>query len=66
MPNNKASDWDIPINILNHSDFTFEKLKDSINHVITTSGKFPDSLNSVNITTVFKKDNQHIKKTINQ
>lgn len=56
MSNNKASGGDIPINILNRSYFTCRKLKDSINHVINTSGKFPDSLKSFNIMPVFKKD----------
>lgn len=56
MSNNKASGRDIPINILIRSYFTCRKIKDSINHVINTNGKFPDSLKSFNIMPVFKKD----------
>ena len=47
---------EIPIQILKESQFTFECLKNCINHSIEETGIFPSSLKLGNITPIFKKD----------
>ena len=42
--------------ILKESKFTFECLKNCINHLIQETGIFPSSLKLGNITPIFKKD----------
>ena len=53
---NKSVGGEIPIQILNESEFTFKYLKNCINHSIEETGIFPSSLKLGNITPIFKKD----------
>ena len=56
LKTNKAVGGEIPIQILKESEFTFECLKNCINHSIEETGIFPSSLKLGNITPIFKKD----------
>ena len=53
---NKSVGGEIPIQIFKESEFTFECLKNCINHSIEETGIFPSSLKLGNITPIFKKD----------
>ena len=44
LKTNKSVGGEIPIQILNESEFTFECLKNCINHSIEETGTFPSSL----------------------
>ena len=52
----KSVGGEIPIQMLKESEFTFECLKNCINHSIEETGIFPSSLKLGNITPIFKKD----------
>ena len=52
---NKSVVWEIPIQILKESKFTFECLKNCINHSVEEIGIFPSSLKLRNLTPIFKK-----------
>ena len=56
LKTNKSVGGEIPIQILKESEFTFECLKNCINHSIEETGIFPSSLKLGNITPIFKKD----------
>ena len=55
IPSNKASEVDIPIQILKQSRFTYQILADCISDAIN-KGVLPDSLKRENITRSNKKD----------
>ena len=52
---NKSVVGEIPIQILKESKFTFECLKNCINHSVEEIGIFPSSLKLRNLTPIFKK-----------
>ena len=56
LKTNKSVGGEIPIQILKEREFTFECLKNWINHSIEETGIFPSSLKLGNITPIFKKD----------
>ena len=56
LKTNKSVSGEIPIQILKESEFTFECLKNCINHSIEETRIFPSSLKLGNITPIFKKD----------
>ena len=56
LKTNKSLVGEIPIQILKESEFTFECLKNFINHSTEETGIFPSSLKLENITPIFKKD----------
>ena len=56
LKTNKSIVGEIPIQILKESEFTFECLKNCINHSIKETEIFPSSLKLGNITPIFKKD----------
>ena len=56
LKTDKSAGGEIPTQILKESEFTFECLKNCINHSIKETGTFPSSLKSGNITPIFKKD----------
>ena len=66
MPNNKASGGETPLNILKQSRITYKMLADCINDAIVGENIFPDILKFGDITPVHKKDEQPIKKIIDQ
>ena len=55
IPSNKASEGDIPIQILKQSRFTYQILADFISDTIN-KGVLPDSLKRENLTLSNKKD----------
>ena len=56
LKRNKSVGGEIPIQMLKESEFTFECLKNCINHSTEETGIFPSSLKLGNITPIFKKD----------
>ena len=56
LKTNKSVGGEIPIQTLKESEFTFECLKNCINHSVGETGIFPSSLKLGNITPIFKKD----------
>ena len=66
MPNNKASGGETPLNILKQSRITYKMLADCINDAIVGENIFPDILKFGDVTPVHKKDEQPIKKIIDQ
>ena len=56
LKTNKSEGGEIPIQILKESEFTFECLKNCINHLIEETGIFHSTLKLGNITPIFKKD----------
>ena len=56
LKTNKSVGGEIPIQILKESKFTFECLKNCINHSIEETAIFPSSLKLGNITPIFTKD----------
>ena len=56
LKTNKSVGGEIPIQTLKESEFTFECLKNCINHSAGETGIFPSSLKLGNITPIFKKD----------
>ena len=61
LTTNKSVGGEIPIQILKGSEFTFECLKNSINHSIEETGIFPSSLKLGDKTPIFKKDDSFDK-----
>ena len=55
LKTNKSVGGEIPIQILKESEFTFECLKNCLNHSIEETGIFPSSLKLGNITPIFKR-----------
>ena len=55
LPTNKAAGGEIPVNILNKSNFSFDELTKCGNYA-WTYGKFPITLKNPNVTPVHKKD----------
>ena len=56
LKTNKSVGGEIPLQILKESEFTFECLKNCINHSVEEIEIFPSSLKLGNITPIFKKD----------
>ena len=56
LKRNKSVGGEIPIQMLKESGFTFECLKNCINHSIEETGIFPSSLKLGNIVPIFKED----------
>ena len=56
LTTNKSVGGEIPIQISNEKEFTFECLKNCINHSTEETGIFPSSLKLGDITHIFKKD----------
>ena len=56
LKTNKSEGGEFPIQILKESEFTFECLKNCINHLIEETGIFHSTLKLGNITPIFKKD----------
>ena len=56
LKTNKSAGGEIPIQILKESEYTFECLKNCINHSSEETAFFPSSLKLGNITPTFKKD----------
>ena len=56
LKTNKSVGGEITIQILKKSEFTFECLKNCINHSIEETGIFPSSLKLGNIVPIFKED----------
>ena len=56
LKTNNSVGGEIPIQILKESEFTFECLKNCINHSIEETVIFPSSLKLGNITSIFEKD----------
>ena len=61
LTTNKSVGGEIPIQILKGSEFTFECLKNCINHSIEETGIFPSSLKLGDKTPIFKKDDSFDK-----
>ena len=64
LKTSKSVGGEIPIQILKESEFTFECLKNRINHSIEETGIFLSSLKLGNITPIFKKDDPLDKSNI--